>query len=468
MANGKKNHKKALSMTGLLVPELRTLLAEKKFSAVKPLLSQIPSVDIAEHWHIFSDQEKILIFKLFSVRLAVEVFEALKFDDQSFLLNNLDNANVAQVLNEMSPDDRANLFKDLPQKVMKKFFKLMKTEEVEDVRELMTYAEGTAGALMTTDYVELKKEMSARTALLKLQDSLSFENDLDISSIYVTDLEHRLLGVVELQDLIKAPPDMLLKDIMETADFIKINDYSPDEEVAQVFKRYDLLNAPVVNAKDELVGLITVDDIVDIIEREATKEIYEVGKMTAGEGEVISYATATVKELVRRRAGWLIFLLMFDFLTGTVLKTFQTTLSSVVALVFFIPMLLDTGGNAGAQSSITVIRGLATGDVSFNNVKRVVKLEIFAAMLMGIIVGAMAFLRAVLLQSDPLVALVVGVTMFLIVLLAIATGVTLPLLSKKLGLDPAVLAGPITTSVVDVIGLILYFKVAQLFLPVLR
>jgi Mg/Co/Ni transporter MgtE (contains CBS domain) len=276
------------------------------------------------------------------------------------------------------------------------------------------------------------------------------------------------VGVVGLQDLIKAPQDMLLKDIMENADFIKINDQAPDEEVAQVFKRYDLTNAPVINAKDELSGVITIDDIVDIIDREATKEIYEVGKMTAGEGEVISYATATVKELVQRRAGWLIFLLMFDFLTGTVLKTFQDTLSTVVSLVFFIPMLLDTGGNAGAQSSITVIRGLATGDVSFNNVKRVVKLELFAALFMGVIVGGMAFIRAVLLQSDPLVALVVGVTMFLIVLLAIATGITLPLLSKKFGLDPAVLAGPITTSVVDVIGLILYFKVAQLFLPILR
>ncbi|MDD5746746.1 MAG: magnesium transporter [Candidatus Omnitrophica bacterium] len=466
--NGKKYNKKAPSMTTLFVPELRALLSEKKFSEVKPLLSHIPSVDIAERWHNFSDQEKILIFKLFSFRLAVEVFEALKFEDQSFLLNNLDNADVVQVLNEMSPDERANLFKDLPQKVMKKFFKLMKKEEVEDVRELMTYAEGTAGALMTTDYVELKREMSARSAILKLQDSLSFDNDFDIGSIYVTDNEHRLLGVVGLQDLIKAPQDMLLKDIMENADFIKINDQAPDEEVAQVFKRYDLTNAPVINAKDELSGVITIDDIVDIIDREATKEIYEVGKMTAGEGEVISYATATVKELVQRRAGWLIFLLMFDFLTGTVLKTFQDTLSTVVSLVFFIPMLLDTGGNAGAQSSITVIRGLATGDVSFNNVKRVVKLELFAALFMGVIVGGMAFIRAVLLQSDPLVALVVGVTMFLIVLLAIATGITLPLLSKKFGLDPAVLAGPITTSVVDVIGLILYFKVAQLFLPILR
>ncbi len=464
----KKNQQKALSMTALFVPEIRALLKDKSFSEVKALISKIPAIDIAERWHNFSDQEKILIFKLLRTSLACELFEVLKFEDQSFLLDNLDNAEVSQVLNEMAPDDRANLFKDLPPKVIKKLFKLMKKEEVEDVRELMTYEEGTAGAIMTTDYIELRKEITARAAILKLQDTLSFDDDLDISSIYVTDAGHKLIGMVELQDLIKAPSDMLIKDLMESTDFIKINEYAPDEEVAQSFKRYDLIDAPVVNENDELIGVITIDDIVDVIDREATKEIYEVGKMTPGEGKMISYATATVKELISRRAGWLVFLLIFDFLTGTVLKTFQSSLSSVVALVFFIPMLLGTGGNAGTQSSITVIRGLATGDASFDNVKRVFKLEIFAALVMGLIVGVVAFVRALLLQSDPLIGLVVGLTMFLIVLLAICTGISLPFLSKKMGFDPAVLAGPITTSFVDVIGLIIYFKVAQFILPVLR
>ncbi len=464
----KKNQQKPLSMTALFVPEIRVLLNKKNFSEVKSLISKIPAIDIAERWHNFSDQEKIFIFKLLRTSLAGELFEVLKFEDQSFLLDNLDNAEVSQVLNEMAPDDRANLFKDLPPKVIKKFFKLMKKEEVEDVRELMTYDEGTAGAIMTTDYIELRKEITARAAILKLQDTLSFDDDLDISSIYVTDAGHKLIGVVELQDLIKAPSDMLIKDLMENTDFIKINEYAPDEEVAQSFKRYDLIDAPVVDENDELIGVITIDDIVDVMDREATKEIYEVGKMTPGEGKMISYATATVKELISRRAGWLVFLLIFDFLTGTVLKTFQDSLSSVVALVFFIPMLLGTGGNAGTQSSITVIRGLATGDASFDNVKRVFKLELLAALMMGLIVGIVAFTRAILLQSDPLLGVVVGLTMFLIVLLAICTGISLPFISKKMGFDPAVLAGPITTSFVDILGLIIYFKVAQFILPVLR
>ncbi|MBU1086015.1 MAG: magnesium transporter [Candidatus Omnitrophica bacterium] len=464
----KKNKKNSMNVTALFVPELRELINAKNFSEVKEIISKIPPIDIAERWNDFSSKEKMLIFKLLKTRLAVDVFESLQFEEQSFLLDNLGNTEVSQVLNEMSPDDRANLFRDLPPKVIKKFFKLMKKEEVEDVRELMTYEEGIAGAIMTTDYIELRKEITARAAILKLQDTLSFDDDSDISSIYVTDVEHKLLGVVELQDLIKAPPDMLIKDIMESTDFIKINEYSPDDEVAQLFKRYDLIDAPVVDENEELIGVITIDDIVDVMEKEANKAIYEVGKMTPGEGEIISYATATVKELISRRAGWLMFLLVFDFLTGTVLKTFQDTLSSVVALVFFIPMILDTGGNAGAQSSITVIRGLATGDVSFDNVKRVIKLELMTALLMGLIVGIVAFVRAILLQGEVIIGLVVGVTMFLVVLLAICTGVSLPFISKKMGLDPAVLAGPITTSVVDIIGLIIYFKVAQAFLPILK
>jgi magnesium transporter len=190
--------------------------------------------------------------------------------------------------------------------------------------------------------------------------------------------------------------------------------------------------------------------------------------MSAKGGEIISYATASALELVKRRAGWLILLLIFDFLTGTVLKNFEHMLSSVVALAFFIPMLLDTGGNAGAQTSITIIRGLATGDVRPGNIWKVVRVELGAALIMGLIVGLVAFGRAFLLQKDFMLSIVVGLTLFLIALLAIATGVSLPLISKKIGLDPAALAGPITTSVVDVFGLIIYFKIAQIFIPALR
>jgi magnesium transporter len=452
----------------LLLPEIKEFISSKRFNELKELLKRMHSIDIAEGWQSLEPQEKILTFKLLSLKKAVEVFEDLVFDEQSHLINNLDNAEVGSILNEMAPDERVRLFKDLSPKVHKKMISLMKKEEVDDLTRLLTFKENSAGNIMTTEFVSLRKEMTAKQALIRIQESQKSANAKSIYSVYITDDERHLLGSVSLQALLAAPPDILLRDIMSDTEFVKVSVDEHKEEVATRFSRYDLLDAPVVNAQGQLIGIITIDDVVDLIHRQTTREIYEIGKMEAGGGEEIRYARANVSELVRRRAGWLILLLVFDFLTGTVLKTFEHALSSVVALAFFIPMLLDTGGNAGAQTSITIIRGLATGDVTFKNIWRVAKLEIITALYMGCIVGTVAFLRAVLLQQDFALSIVVALTMFSIVLLAIFTGISLPFISKRVGLDPAVLAGPITTSVVDIIGLIIYFKIAQLFLPVLR
>ncbi len=452
----------------LFLPEIKEFLENKDFTAIKDLLKSIHSIDIAEGWERLQPQEKILIFKLLTSRKAVEVFEDLRFAEQSYLLNNLDNTEVAPILNEMAPDERADLFKELSQKVKKKLFSLMKKEEVEDVQQLLNFEEDTAGSLMTTDFLSLKKDMTARQAILWLQETHKSQSAYHFYHLYVLDEQRRLLGILDLDTLITAPPDILVKDIMFSPQTIKIDVDMPREEVAQKFSRYDLLDAPVVDSQDRLLGTITIDDVVDLIHQENTRQIYEIGKMQPAGGREIRYATATVRELIQRRAGWLMFLLVFDFLTGTVLKTFEHALSTVVALTFFIPMLLDTGGNAGAQTSITIIRGLAIGDVNFKNVWRVARLEVFAALCMGLIVGSVAFIRAALLQQDILLSIVVGLTMSFIVLLAIFTGITLPIISKRLGFDPAVLAGPITTSIVDIVGLIIYFKIAQFFLPILK
>jgi magnesium transporter len=452
----------------LFIPEIKEFLADKNFSSVKDLLKRIHSIDIAEGWERIEPQEQVIIFKLLTSKKAIEVFEDLQFDEQSYLLNNLDNTEVAPILNEMAPDERADLFKELSPKVMKKLFSIMSKEEVEDVRQLLSFEEDTAGSLMTTDFMLLKKDMTARQAIIWLQETRKGKSTYHFYHLYVLDEQRRILGFVDLDTLITAPPDILVKDIMFSPQTIKIYADTLKEEVAQKFSRYDLLDAPVVDSQERLVGVITIDDVVDLIQEENTRQIYEIGKMQPAGGQEIRYATATIKELIQRRAGWLIFLLVFDFLTGTVLKSFEHALSTVVALTFFIPMLLDTGGNAGAQTSITIIRGLAIGDVNFKNVWRVTRLEVFAAMCMAVIVGAVAFIRAILLQQDALISVVVGLTMGFIVLLAIFTGITLPLISKRLGFDPAVLAGPITTSVVDVVGLIIYFKIAQYLLPILR
>lgn len=464
----KTQARRSIDVFALFLPEIKELLAGKDFNGLKTFLKSINSIDLAEGWRYLEPTEKIIVFKLLGTRKALEVFENLKFPEQSFILNNLDNADVAQIINEMAPDERADLFKELPNKILRKLFLLVNKDEAKDIKTLMDYKEGTAGSLMTTEFVKLKKEMSARQAIVSIQENLRADHRENIYSVFVTDENQKLIGQISLQDLLKAPPDILIKDIMINVDLIKIDVDTDISNVSSLFQKYDLLDAPIVDKDNILLGIITIDDIVETIEKETTKEMYEIGKMDAGGGEIISYARATMFELVKRRAGWLILLLIFDFLTGTVLKSFESVLSSAVALAFFIPMLLDTGGNAGAQTSITIIRGLATGDVNFKNVWKVVRLEFSAAALMGLIIGSVAFGRALLLQKDFTLALVVGFTMICIAILAIATGVFLPLFSKKVGLDPAVLAGPITTSVVDIIGLIIYFKIAQLFIPALR
>jgi len=452
----------------LFLPEIKEFLDNKDLSALKDLLKSIHSIDIAEGWGRLQLQEKIIIFKLLSSKKAVEVFEDLRFGEQSYLLNNLDNTEVAPILNEMASDERADLFKELSPKVIKKLFSLMNKEEVEDVQQLLSFEEDTAGSLMTTDFLSLKKDMTARQAIIWLQEAHKGQSAYHFYHLYVLDEQRRLIGFVDLDTLITAPPDILVKDIMFSPQTIKIGVDTPREEVAQKFSRYDLLDAPVVDSQDRILGIITIDDVVDLIYQENTRQIYEIGKMQPAGGQEIRYATTTVSEIIKRRAGWLILLLVLHVFSGWILKNFEHALSTVVALAFFIPMLLDTGGNAGAQTSITIIRSLATGDASFKNIWGIAKLEIISSLIMSIIVGLVAFMRAYWLETEFLLSLVVGITMMTVVLVAILTGFCLPFLSKRLGLDPAALAGPITTTVVDVVGLIIYFKIAQSFLPILR
>lgn len=461
----KNGNRKSLSIFALFLPEIKELVEKKDFVGIKALTKTINSMDLAEGWRYLEPNMKIIIFKLLGTKKSVELFENLPFNEQTYIIDNLGNQEVAQIINDMAPDERADLFKELPGKIFRKLFLLISKEQAKNIRELMDFKEGTAGSLMTTEFVELKKDMTAKQAILHIQESLRTDYRENIYSLFVTDETHKLIGVIPLQELLKAPPDIAIREIMIRAELIKVDVDTNANDVSLLFKKYDLFDAPIVDKDNTLIGIITVDDIVERIEKETTKEFYEIGKMSSENGEIISYAKATTMDLIKRRSGWLVMLLVFDFLTGTVLKNFEATLSSVVALTFFIPMLLDTGGNAGAQTSITIIRGLATGDVNLKNIMRVIRLEFKTAFFMGLIVGTVAFARAFLLQKDFVLSVVVGITMLLIALLAIATGVFLPLFSKRIGLDPAVLAGPITTSIVDVVGLIIYFKIAQMFIP---
>ncbi|MCG8430682.1 MAG: CBS domain-containing protein, partial [Candidatus Omnitrophica bacterium] len=277
--------KKRVDVVALFLPELKELIAGKNFNGLKQLLKTVNSMDLAEGWGHLESTERIIVFKLLTARKAVELFENLTFRDQEHIINNLDNQEVANIINEMAPDERADLFKELPEKVYKKLLLLINKEEARDITKLMDYKEGTAGSLMTTEFVEVRPSMTARQALVWVQENLRADYRENIYSICVTDESHKLIGSIPLQDLLKAPPDMLVRDAMLASDLVKIDVETDSEDVSNMFEHYDLFDAPVVDKDNTLLGVITVDDIVETIEKETTAEMYEIGKMSPEGGE---------------------------------------------------------------------------------------------------------------------------------------------------------------------------------------
>jgi len=448
----------------LFLPEINELLREKNYSELKKLLKEVPPVDLAEGWSQLFLTDRDIIFRLLERRRAIEVFEDLSFEDQRRLIDSLESPEIGEILDGMSADDRADLFKDLPERTVKKLFSVMKKEEVEDVKGLVSYREDTAGGLMTTEFVELKKDMTARQAILKIQEYYRTYQGETIQNVYITNAENRLIGGLSLQALITSPPDILLKDIMSPVQMIKINVNTDQEEVAKVFSKYDLLSAPVVDEENRLLGRITIDDIVDVIQKEATKDIYGMGKISRVERVAeINYGKASAFTLVKNRVVWLFVLLLIGtFVSGRLLKGYSGVLQSVIALAIFIPMMMDSGGNAGAQSLAMVVRGLATGEVTLDQVWRIIRKEVFAGLMSGILMGIIAIFSVFILQGFNLgLAFSVGFSLVIVVTVATVTGAFLPLLFKRLGFDPAVAASPFITTVVDATCLIIYFEVAK-------
>jgi magnesium transporter len=462
-----KNHKNSkFQSLMLLVPEIKQLIKEKKFFELKDILNEIHPIDLAEGFSYFDKDEQLIIFRLLRSDRAIAMFEDLDPEEQAWIIENLDKNPLEKLVENMPTDERAKLVRRLPEKVKKKLLSCVKKEDLNVIQQTLNYKEGTAGAIMNTYFISLSPQMTVKQAIEHIHSLSRFRRYSSLHAFYVVDNNKKLLGGVTLRKLIAAPSDIKVSEIMSSVNFIKINVNTSKEDVARLFAKYDLVIAPVVDENDILVGVITVDDVIDIINQLSTVQLYEVGKITGK--EEIRYQDATPFYLFKRRVGWLTLLLIFDFLTGTVLKTFEHAISSVVALTFFIPMLLDTGGNAGSQTVAILTRSFATGDVTFKNIFKVIKVEILSALLSGLFLGVIAFLRGLSLGVNINIAIVVGLTMCVVIILAISSGVFLPIISKRFGIDPAVLSGPLITSIVDVCGLIAYFKIAQLLIPQLR
>lgn len=460
------NKKKSFSTIAVLIPEIKQLISNRNFFELKNILNEIHPIDLAEVFDYFNKEEQIIVFRLLKYNKAIAVFEDLDPEYQSWIIENLDKNPLEKLVEDMPADERVKLIKHLPERVKKKLLSCIKKEDLNAIQQTLNYKEGTAGAIMNTYFISLSPNMTVKQAIEHIHNLSRFRRYSSLHAFYVVDENNRLLGGITLRKLIAAPSDIKIKDIMSNVSFIKVNYNTTQEEVAKIFAKYDLVVAPVVDDNDVLLGVITVDDVIDVMNALNTRQIYEIGKV-AGKEE-IRYQDASVWYLFKRRIGWLILLLIVDFFTGTVIKNFENFISQIVALTFFIPMLLDTGGNAGSQTATVMIRSFATGDINFKNIFKAIRLEIFTGILLSLCIGVLAFFRGLSLGVNLNISVCVGITMCCVIMLAVLTGMLLPIISKKMGIDPALVSAPIITSVVDVLGLIIYFKIVQMFFPQLK
>jgi magnesium transporter len=438
------------------------LLEIGDLTAAKSILKPVQPTDIAEAIEGLPETMQVIAFRLLPKDEAIEVYEQLDSTVQQSLCEKFKRQEVIDIVDKMSPDDRARLFEELPASVVRRIVAELSPTERQSTALLLGYEAGTAGRIMTPEYVSLKEYFTVSQSLERIR-SLAHVTET-IYSLYVTDSDRRLLGILSLRDLVTAQLEQTVGEIMNQ-DIVSVQTDTDQEEVADIIQRYDFLAIPVVDSERRLVGIITVDDVLDIVQQEATKDIYALGGVQT-DGD--NYFQANLLTIARRRVVWLLVLLLTNSVTGSILKTQQELLQQVVALSFFIPLLTGTGGNVGAQSSTVVIRGMNTDEIRAMGPLQVIWREGLAGALLGSVLGILATIWAntFVVQGNLPVAVAVGVSLVAISILASVAGSSLPFLFRSLGLDPALMSAPFITTAVDVLGVLIYFNLARLILQI--
>ncbi len=421
------------------------------------LMDELHPSDLAELVEDLNDEQKKELFALLNDEEAALILQEMEDAEQVSLIKVLDKERVSSILKEMSSDEAVDLLGELPREDAQEL--LIRLDDMEEIEGLLRYAEDTAGGIMTTEYIALPGTMSVEEAIVRLRETAPEVET--IYYIYVIDEENRLIGVLSLRELISAENGTLLKGIMRT-NVISVDVNLDQEQVAKIVSKYDLLAVPVVDEKGSLRGIITVDDILDVVEEEATEDIYRL----VGTSEVrgTDMVNASVLNVVTRRLPWLLVCLVGGLLSGSVIQVFEKTLQAIVMLAIFIPVIMDMGGNVGSQSSTVFVRGLATGEIEANEVWGYFLKEVRIGFTMGFICGIMIGLAAIFWQNSITLGLIVSITMFVTITLAAVIGTLIPLLFWKMGVDPAITAGPFVTTIKDVTGLLIYFYTATLFM----
>lgn len=441
--------------------KINLLIAEKNYALLKTELNNMQPADIAEFLDILDEKQTLIIFRLLSKEVASDVFAHLSVEMQARICELVNEKELKDIVDDLYFDDKIDLLEEMPANVVKRILKNTSEVERKLINQFLMYPDYSAGSLMTIEFVDLKKEMLVVEALERIR-KIALDKET-IYTCYVTDAKRHLEGIISLKDLVLSSTDKIIGDIMNKEP-IFVTTHDDQEDTAEIFKKYDLLVLPVVDHERRLVGIITIDDIVDVIEQETTEDIY---KMAAVSPTEEGYINAGVFSLARKRIIWLLVLMVSATFTGLIIRRFETALQSVVMLTAFIPMLMDTGGNAGSQASALVIRSIVLGEVEFRNIGKVIWKEMRIGLIAGITLMVLNFLRIFLLEQYPIqIALVVSATLVFTVIIAKMIGGTLPLLAKKLRLDPAVMAGPLITTIVDALTLMIYFRFAIWFLGI--
>ena len=436
--------------------QLESMLSVGNYDAVKLLLKPVQPVDIAEAIGNLPTNLQALAFRLLGKDEAISVYEYLDSATQQSLLRLLRSGEMREVVEEMSPDDRARLLEELPAKVVRQLLSELSPEERRVTAQLLGYEAETAGRLMTTEYIALKENQTAATALEIVRRRA--RDTETIYSLYVTDAQRCLTGILSLRDLVTADLNARIGDVM-TGDVLSVATDTDQEKVARTIQRYDFLAVPVVDSEQRLVGIVTVDDVIDVIEQEATRDLYAAGAVQAGDDD--DYFTSNLFTVARRRIVWLSVLVVASFFTSEVIAANEAVLKQVVLLAAFIPLLGGTGGNVGAQSSTVVIRGLSTQSISVLKPLQAVLREAMAGALLGVLMTIVVLPFAWWRGGGALVGVSVGISLLAITTLAATAGAAFPLLFDRMGLDPALMSTPFITTCTDVAGTLIYLKTAQ-------
>jgi magnesium transporter len=437
----------------------KDLLVHRKYTDIKNIYEDMNEFDIAELIQELSDDQLMKAFRLLPKNIATDVFVNMDDDVQKKVINALTKNEATSIIEEMYSDDAADLFDEMPAVMVSKLLANVSKETRTTINKLLRYPDNSAGSLMATEYIHLKKGLTIKQSIQRIRkqkdDFVTYDN------CYVTDNERHLLGIVSIKDLLVNDPDELVDDVMSECSHM-IPTLMDQEDVADMFQDYDYSSMPVVDSEGRLVGIITIDDIIDVIEEEATEDIEKMAAITPTDK---SYMNTGVFETFYKRIPWLLLLMISATFTGGIITHFESALASYVVLTAFIPMLMDTGGNAGSQASVSVIRSLSLNEIDYKDTFKVIWKELRVSLLCGIVLAIANFIKLLLVDRiEMVVAFVVCSTLVITVCVAKLIGSSLPILAKRLGFDPAVMASPFITTIVDACSLLIYFKIATILL----